>query len=210
LTACRGLLLPKPLFPRLRTRTHVITPWGGEAFSASTGYAISRAFVTNTDSGGTSFNASEVVGNALEAGLSTAYYPPQERGLSQTALNFGTQMESAVSQILGSHHLLYATLLLCAGRRTGLQRPERYGKTRDSFFAAYGQEADDRRRDGPYGWPSPGCQVHSRATRRVLKERRPAREVGGRARRKLKALLATPHYRQSGRQGSVANNPARR
>ena len=43
----------------------------------------------------------------------------------------------------------------------------------------------------PYGWPSPGCQVHSRATRRVLKERRPAREVGGRARRKLKALLAT-------------------
>ena len=46
--------------------------------------------------GGTTFNASEVVGNALEAGLSTAYYPPEERGLSQTALNFGTQMESAV------------------------------------------------------------------------------------------------------------------
>jgi hypothetical protein len=61
-----------------------------------TGYAISRAFVTKTDSGGTSFNFSEVVGNGLEAGLSTAYYPPQERGLNQTALNFGTQMESAV------------------------------------------------------------------------------------------------------------------
>ncbi len=65
-------------------------------FFRRSGYAISRAFVTKTDSGGTSFNASEVVGNALEAGLSTAYYPPQERGLSQTALNFGTQMESAV------------------------------------------------------------------------------------------------------------------
>jgi hypothetical protein len=37
-----------------------------------------------------------VVGNGLEAGLANAYYPPQERGLSQTALNFGTQMESAV------------------------------------------------------------------------------------------------------------------
>jgi hypothetical protein len=37
-----------------------------------------------------------VAGNALEAGLSNAYYPPQERGLSQTARNFGTQMESAV------------------------------------------------------------------------------------------------------------------
>jgi hypothetical protein len=69
---------------------------GQGGFFRRTGYAISRAFVTRTDSGGTSFNASEVVGNALEAGLSTAYYPPQERGLSQTALNFGTQMESAV------------------------------------------------------------------------------------------------------------------
>jgi hypothetical protein len=69
---------------------------GQGGFFRRTGYAISRTFVTKTDSGGTSFNASEVVGNALEAGLSNAYYPPQERGLGQTALNFGTQMESAV------------------------------------------------------------------------------------------------------------------
>ena len=60
------------------------------------GYAISRAFVTKTDSGGTRFSFSEVVGNALEAGLSNAYYPPEERGLGQTATNWGTQMESAV------------------------------------------------------------------------------------------------------------------
>jgi hypothetical protein len=65
-------------------------------FFRRTGYAISRAFVTKTDSGGTSFNWSEVVGNGLEAALSNAYYPPQERGLSQTARNWGTQMESAV------------------------------------------------------------------------------------------------------------------
>jgi hypothetical protein len=69
---------------------------GQGGFFRRAGYAISRAFVTKTDSGGTSFNLSEVVGNGLEAGLSNAYYPPQERGLSQTALNFGTQMESAV------------------------------------------------------------------------------------------------------------------
>lgn len=69
---------------------------GQGGFFRRAGYAISRAFVTKTDSGRTSFNWSEVAGNALEAGLSTAYYPPQERGLSQTALNFGTQMESAV------------------------------------------------------------------------------------------------------------------
>jgi hypothetical protein len=69
---------------------------GHGGFFRRTGYAISRAFVTKTDSGGTSFNWSEVAGNGLEAGLSNAYYPPQERGLNQTALNFGTQMESAV------------------------------------------------------------------------------------------------------------------
>ena len=69
---------------------------GRGGFFHRTGYAISRAFVTKTDSGGTSFNFSEVVGNGLEAGLSNAYYPPQERGMSQTSLNFGTQMESAV------------------------------------------------------------------------------------------------------------------
>ena len=65
-------------------------------FFRRTGYSISRAFLTKTDSGRTRFNFSEVVGNALEAGLSNAYYPPQERGLSQTATNWGTQMESAV------------------------------------------------------------------------------------------------------------------
>ena len=69
---------------------------GKGGFFRRTGYAISRAFVTKTDSGGTSFNWSEVAGNGLEAALSNAYYPPQERGLSQTALNWGTQMESAV------------------------------------------------------------------------------------------------------------------
>jgi hypothetical protein len=69
---------------------------GQGGFVRRTGYAISRTFVTKTDSGGTTFNWSEVAGNGLEAGLSNAYYPPQERGLSQTARNWGTQMESAV------------------------------------------------------------------------------------------------------------------
>ena len=69
---------------------------GRGGFLHRTGYAISRAFVTKTDSGGTGFNFSEVVGNGLEAGLSNADYPPQERSLSQTTVNWGTQMESAV------------------------------------------------------------------------------------------------------------------
>lgn len=69
---------------------------GQGGFFRRTGYAIVHAFVTKTDSGNTTFNWSEVAGNGLEAGLSNAYYPPQERGLNQTAVNWATQMESAV------------------------------------------------------------------------------------------------------------------
>jgi hypothetical protein len=68
---------------------------GGGGYLRRLGYALSRAVLTKTDSGGTSFNWSEVGGNALEAALSNAYYPPQERGASQTATNWATQMESA-------------------------------------------------------------------------------------------------------------------
>jgi hypothetical protein len=61
-----------------------------------TEYALSRTFLTKTDSGGTSFNWSEVGGNGLEALLSNAYYPPEERGTGQTLRDWATQMESAV------------------------------------------------------------------------------------------------------------------
>ena len=59
------------------------------------GYALSRTVVTKRDSGGTTFNFSEVGGNACEAALSNLYYPPQERGVGKTFENWGTQMESA-------------------------------------------------------------------------------------------------------------------
>jgi hypothetical protein len=68
---------------------------GRGGFFRRTAYALSRTFITRTDSGGRSFNWSEVGGSALEAGLSNAYYPPQERGFSQTFRGLGTQMESA-------------------------------------------------------------------------------------------------------------------
>jgi hypothetical protein len=69
---------------------------GKGGFFRRTGYAISRSFVGKTDSGETRFSWSEVGGNGLEAALANLYYPPQERGVSQTARNWGTQMESAV------------------------------------------------------------------------------------------------------------------
>jgi hypothetical protein len=68
---------------------------GHGGFVHRMGYALSRTFLTKTDPGATSFNWSEVAGNGIEATLSNAYYPPQERGISQIVTNWGTQMESA-------------------------------------------------------------------------------------------------------------------
>ena len=86
--------------------TEAIVPWvsredpryytlGHGNFFRRAGYALSRVVLTKTDSGGTSFNWSEVVGNGFEAGLSNAYYPRQERGWRQTGINWGAQIESA-------------------------------------------------------------------------------------------------------------------
>src|ERR1700680_438169 len=74
--------------PRYYTRGH-----GG--FFHRTVYALSRVVLTKTDSGGTSVNYSEIVGNGLEAGLSNLYYPPEERTFHNTALNWVSQLEAA-------------------------------------------------------------------------------------------------------------------
>jgi hypothetical protein len=57
-----------------------------------TGYAMSRLVVTRTDSGGRSFNVSEIAGNAIGAGVSDFYYPRAERTLSQTTDKWATQV----------------------------------------------------------------------------------------------------------------------
>jgi len=69
---------------------------GHGGFFHRMGYAMSRVVITKTDSGGTSFNYSEIVGSACEAGLSNAYYPSQERSWRNTGLNYASQIEGAV------------------------------------------------------------------------------------------------------------------
>lgn len=91
-----GTFFTEAIVPSLTHEDPRYYTMGKGGFFRRTGYAISCAFITKTDSGGTTFNWSEVGGNGLEAALSNAYYPPQERGLNQTAVNWGTQMESAV------------------------------------------------------------------------------------------------------------------
>ncbi|MBV9304412.1 MAG: hypothetical protein JOY53_20065 [Acidobacteriaceae bacterium] len=63
-------------------------------------YALSRIFVTHTDSGGTSFNYAEVIGNGMAAGIGLAYYT-DNRNVPDFMLNWGTQLGTdATSQVL--------------------------------------------------------------------------------------------------------------
>jgi len=72
---------------------------GHGGFFKRTGYAISRVFITRTDSGTNTFNFSEIVGAGAAAGISNSYYPPGntwvktyqrwESQLLQDAISFG-------------------------------------------------------------------------------------------------------------------------
>jgi hypothetical protein len=47
-------------------------------------YSFSRAFITRTDSGHSTVNASEIVGAGAAAGIAGLYYPSAERGFTKT------------------------------------------------------------------------------------------------------------------------------
>jgi len=49
-----------------------------------TAYSFSRIFVTRTDSGGETFNASEIIGAGAASGISDLYYPSVERTWTKT------------------------------------------------------------------------------------------------------------------------------
>ena len=62
---------------------------GRGGFMKRTGYALSRAVVTRSDSDKEVFNFSEVVGAGASAGLSSLYYPTRERSLGNTGKEWG-------------------------------------------------------------------------------------------------------------------------
>jgi hypothetical protein len=71
--------------PRYYTRFH-------GNFFIRTGYSISRLFITRTDSGGATFNFSEIVGNGAGAGISDLYYPGRERTWTKTGQKWVNQI----------------------------------------------------------------------------------------------------------------------
>ena len=62
---------------------------GRGGFIKRTGYALSRAVITRSDSGNEVFNVSEVIGAGASAGLSSLYYPSRERSFANTGTEWG-------------------------------------------------------------------------------------------------------------------------
>lgn len=66
---------------------------GQGSFAHRTEYAVSRIFITRSDSGRRQFNFSEVMGSAIAAGISNyAYHPREDRNLSNALSVWGTQV----------------------------------------------------------------------------------------------------------------------
>lgn len=58
-----------------------------------TWYALSRTFITRSDSGTTQFNFSEVIGSGASAGISTyTYHPSGDRNFETVATTWGSQV----------------------------------------------------------------------------------------------------------------------
>jgi hypothetical protein len=64
------------------------------------GYALSRVFVTRTDSGGRRFNFSEWLGNATAVTISNAYYPDTRTASDNAERLFIACATDAFSQVL--------------------------------------------------------------------------------------------------------------
>ena len=66
---------------------------GHGSFGRRTEYAISRIFLTRSDSGKTQFNCSEICGSAISAGISTfSYHPREDRNIGNAFSVWGTQV----------------------------------------------------------------------------------------------------------------------
>jgi len=90
-----GAFFTEAIIPALTHEDPRYYTLGHGGFFHRAGYALAQVVVTKTDSGGRSFNYSEIVGNGMEAGLSNLYYPPEERSLHNTAMNCIAQLEAA-------------------------------------------------------------------------------------------------------------------
>jgi len=77
-----------PAITREDSRYYSLGRAGGSGWRRA-GYAVTRVLVTRTDSQKETFNASEVIGAGVAAGLTNLYYPHGERSFSDVGQRWG-------------------------------------------------------------------------------------------------------------------------
>jgi hypothetical protein len=87
-----GDIMTEGLFPVVLHQDPRYFVKGTGGFWKRTGYAISREVITRGDDGRNHFNASELAGNAVAAGISNLYYPAADRSFGNTANKWGQQI----------------------------------------------------------------------------------------------------------------------
>jgi hypothetical protein len=81
------------IFPSILRQDPRYYQLGKGGFWRRTGYAVTRIFITRTDSGRIQFNYSEIVGSAFSAGISTySYHPNNQRTVPNSLSVWGTQV----------------------------------------------------------------------------------------------------------------------
>jgi hypothetical protein len=77
------------IFPTLTHEDPRYYTLGHGGFVKRSGYALSRAVITRSDSGAEVFNFSEVLGAGAASGISNLYYPSASRSLGNTGSQWG-------------------------------------------------------------------------------------------------------------------------
>ena len=95
-----GTLMTTSVFPTLLDQDPRYFQLGSGGIWHRAMYSASRILVTRAENGDLQFNSSEIVGNAVAAGLSNTYHSPNQRTLGNTLSVWGADiMLNAVSNV---------------------------------------------------------------------------------------------------------------
>ncbi len=87
-----GTLMTTSVFPTLLRQDPRYFQLGTGSAWHRVKYSVSRIFLTRSDSGQTQFNYSEIVGNAVAAGISNTYHPDYQRNFGNTMSVWGSDI----------------------------------------------------------------------------------------------------------------------
>ena len=87
-----GNYMTEAIFPTLTREDPRYYTLGHGGFLKRSRYAISRLLITRTDSGGSTVNFSELIGNGAGAAISNTYYPSRERTWTKTGQKWVAQI----------------------------------------------------------------------------------------------------------------------